>query len=587
MPPKSSTDRPVRQQPGLACEECRKRKARCDRAKPQCGSCLMTGRVCIVNYDRPRRGPKKGQIESLYSRLEVLEEQLVEEVDDIAASEVEVQTHVQSSHGFQHDFGQSSHDNQREAYELPLLSPVITMTENRQEESPAFVPSLAHVALHGLSSSYINQLNTNLDLVYADLDQLYFDRVHPVAPFLHQQRYFSRVKTEPPSLARACLRSTMRTVAAALSAQFRRLADSLYVEASRLLRELDATEGVPPLAQIQALLLLAHYELLQMEESRAMVTAGRCFRLVQLSRLHDIDGYTTGLTESSLLDFASAEERRRTFWVAFCFDRFLSFRHHWPLTLQEEAIWTRLPAPESSFQSGQAPELPMDFLHEAITTSGQRLLPPFAECVILATLYGRAMNLRRMAAVRNTPEDLQAFWSRHQLLVGILEKRNQLWSWSSASLAGFTDPIIAFIPLLGKAALLYALKISAIADPYTPVIRYGLGPTMRTELLAEGNAAFTANWTSERAMSAANELMVIARSMCPINCFRAHPFLPNALSCAAVYLSTDDDVAGGRFLPRAAEVEELCQMLQDLQVVNNLAKEVLKEIDKSDMGGLD
>lgn len=45
-----------------------------------------------------------------------------------------------------------------------------------------------------------------------------------------------------------------------------------------------------------------------------------------------------------------------------------------------------------------------------------------------------------------------------------------------------------------------------------------------------------------------------------------------------MYLSTNDDVARGGFLPRAAEVEELCQMLRDLQVVNNLAKEVLREI---------
>lgn len=137
----------------------------------------------------------------------------------------------------------------------------------------------------------------------------------------------------------------MRTVAAALSAQFRRLADALYVEASRLLRELDAVERVPPLEQIQALLLLAHYELLRMEESRAMVTAGRCFRLVQLSRLHDTDAYTTELSGSSLPNFASAEERRRTFWVAYCFDRFLSSRHHWPLTLQEEAVFAPLCLP--------------------------------------------------------------------------------------------------------------------------------------------------------------------------------------------------------------------------------------------------
>lgn len=59
----------IRQRPGLACEECRRRKARCDRVRPLCGGCAENGTLCLVNENRPQRGPKKGQLQALRSRV--------------------------------------------------------------------------------------------------------------------------------------------------------------------------------------------------------------------------------------------------------------------------------------------------------------------------------------------------------------------------------------------------------------------------------------------------------------------------------------------------------------------------------------
>ncbi len=58
-----------RQQAGFACEECRRRKARCDRARPKCGYCLETDAVCIVIDKTTQRGPKKGHMTALRSRI--------------------------------------------------------------------------------------------------------------------------------------------------------------------------------------------------------------------------------------------------------------------------------------------------------------------------------------------------------------------------------------------------------------------------------------------------------------------------------------------------------------------------------------
>jgi hypothetical protein len=149
-----------------------------------------------------------------------------------------------------------------------------------------------------------------------------------------------------------------------MSAQFRSLSDTLYAETRTALARLDSnrierSQRSPSLEQIQALLLLAHYELLRMDEGTSMVTAGRCFRLIQLARLGEADALEeqglsgqivaagTGGTSWNEA-FAVSEEMKRTFWVAYCFDRFLSSRHEWPLTLQEDAVRS---TPENAYGS--------------------------------------------------------------------------------------------------------------------------------------------------------------------------------------------------------------------------------------------
>lgn len=80
-----------------------------------------------------------------------------------------------------------------------------------------------------------------------------------------------------------------------------------------------------------------------------MLTAARAFRFVQMARLSDIDAPGGDLQVSPVASssssstgtesnesFGDAEERRRTFWLAFSLDRFLCLQNEWPLTLQEE-----------------------------------------------------------------------------------------------------------------------------------------------------------------------------------------------------------------------------------------------------------
>ena len=159
-------------------------------------------------------------------------------------------------------------------------------------------------------------------------------------PIIHKRRYFSWAGQEHLKPAKECLRSAVQTIAAALSDPFRSLSQALYVETRRMLDMLDVLEqAAVQLEHIQAGLLVAHYEFMHLHEHQAMLTAGRTLQLVQMSRLYDLDGVAHSSSPTMTDEnFAEDEEKRRTFRLAFTFDRFLSTRNEWPLTLDEETV---------------------------------------------------------------------------------------------------------------------------------------------------------------------------------------------------------------------------------------------------------
>lgn len=64
-----------RQLVGAACDECRRRKLRCDGKQPQCGICQDTEVVCETTQ-RSVRGPKRGHLKALKNRIVQLEAML-------------------------------------------------------------------------------------------------------------------------------------------------------------------------------------------------------------------------------------------------------------------------------------------------------------------------------------------------------------------------------------------------------------------------------------------------------------------------------------------------------------------------------
>lgn len=138
----------------------------------------------------------------------------------------------------------------------------------------------------------------------------------------------------------------MWTLAATTSSQFQHIQAPLYSQTRKLLEALewDTVNDSTNVEQAQSWALLAIYEMTQINYQRGWLSAGRCFRLVQLNKLHLID-CPRNSTTSSGLTWTELEEQRRTFWIAYSLDRFISLTNQLPMMLNEQVSsrsWFRL-----------------------------------------------------------------------------------------------------------------------------------------------------------------------------------------------------------------------------------------------------
>ncbi|OQD79589.1 hypothetical protein PENANT_c047G06132 [Penicillium antarcticum] len=411
-----------RQQPGLACEECRKRKLRCDRQQPQCDQCEDSGAICYVNQDRSPRGPKRGHLKALRSRIATLES-LVNR-DQVG---LDINTQYISN-----------------VEEGQFPTPPESTIDSAKRESRKL----------GISG-----------IIESDLDQLYFDRVHPVAPMLHQGRYLAWSQQCYKAEPYAGLQAAMWALAAAATAHLQHMRDSLYLCARCKLEALDNQTDCASSASLQAAqgwLLVTHYEFRYMNYSRAWITAGRAFRIIQLMKLYEIDRYhTTALDLSFAEPWTEIEEKRRTFWLAFCLDRLLNISDQWPLTLHEEPVWIFLPAPESDFQHSR-PVL-MGSISDAIETSGQNVLPPFGEAIVLTALCWHSISLKRSPLINKIPglNPGMDIWEHHSRLYQIAQQRLMLLSLPPCS-PKLLDPMRLFTNMLANSAIIWIYGMTEV-----------------------------------------------------------------------------------------------------------------------------
>ncbi|KAJ5568672.1 hypothetical protein N7450_011158 [Penicillium hetheringtonii] len=535
-----------RQRTGKACEECRRRKLRCDGQQPRCSVCIESGAICEVNTQRQPRGPKKGYLKALRNRIAMLENRLPAQGSASFPKLNTLPTPLTDEHD--DECSVSSPSNHSESYPSPLIVDNTTVSESDTSllNTMTSATSISSIPSVGLYSKDIIGTEPISEFLQAELNQLYFDRVHPSVQILHHRRYLSWARKIVKKTSRRSLQYAVWTLASLLSAQFRHFQDSFYQETKRSLEQSylsgDSNNGVDT-EEIQAWILIATYESMRTFHRSAWMSAGRAFRLVQLMRLHEIDSPTNPpLPEADLIE---TEEKRRVFWLAYFLDHLLSMRNNWPITLNEHVICTRLPAPDADFQSGQ-PVLGA-FLSEAIMDVMPQKASPFNECVILATICGRSLLHAQQYSVRFVYGDLAPNWiDQHQWLDNVLTNRLQILSQYYPSPTQICDPLLSFAHIMGQASVIHLYK------------------GMEAVVWAVDKEAWVLEYR-RRAFNAAQEIVRLAKGLTEFNYFKIHPLMPIPLLLCAEFLygNRGSDAAFTSLL------QELLQIFRELKNAND------------------
>ncbi|KAH6623647.1 hypothetical protein F5144DRAFT_583946 [Chaetomium tenue] len=607
-----------RQHPGLACEECRRRKARCDRVRPRCGICVEAGHDCVILDKRPPRGPKKGQIRELQSRLAQLERLVTQAPVEFEDTTLDASVHalLALDNGIAID-GLGTHEftlsgnvpgSQGSHFEATDIwpGPGDMSITNTQTGPSGLTPA-------SVGTTFYESEWYKAGLIGNDLDSLYFERVHAIIPMIHRKGYAAwAAGDDGVSPARACLRSAMRTIAAATSAGYRAMGDEMYNTTRRMLESLgvhddnhlpwmrrssQALGNTRPEIEhecIQAWLLLAYYDFMHKSERQALLTAGRAFRLLQLSGLFRLDpahdassDRATTVSEAVFAhqrgmpggSWRETEEKRRTLWAAFILDRLSGMLNDRPWALHEELINTRLPIPEADFQTGQQPPL-MGFLLDVMCetcptdgntgTTGCDTLSPFAECVILASLCGHSVAHRQLVKsstfADRTPES-QVFWRRHERLAAATRTRVEEHTRriNEAASRGVAppkcDPMWAFNRVLACGASV-AISDTAEANPWQ---------TFEDSTTAMASAQLSYQSVAEVVLYLQN----VPRLAFP----KIHPFLPIPISLVASSLNSSITHITISSEERSNSVKVLLGFLKYMGYYNHLASTILQKLE--------
>lgn len=361
---------------------------------------------------------------------------------------------------------------------------------------------------------------TNIStLMQAELDQLYFDRVDACMPILHQGLYSSWARQTTRTRQQLGLQYTMWTTAAAASAHYKGMGESLYYEARRLIREPEEGMSTPAsteIEHIQAWLLLAIHELMFIDFRRGWISAGRAFRLIQLDWARYIDDLGS---ECAPAQWVEIEQKRRTYWMAYCLDRFMSLRTGSPPTFSEQNI-IRLPAPESAFQNESY--VLTGCLADAIASRDGSQTSSFTECIVVATMAGRALPHRQLAATQpNPPQD---FWDRHQLINTVMIPRMAAFSLKYPCSTQEADPVLLFVSLMWRATILSS-QVTVMAE---------------RAISATDDSGFIVAEYARRSSLAAQEVVCMAKKLSQVNWFKVHPLMPIPLSLCYELLNSQN-----------------------------------------------
>ncbi|KAH8754372.1 fungal-specific transcription factor domain-containing protein [Diaporthe sp. PMI_573] len=459
-----------RQRPGAACHECRGRKLRCDRKQPICGACESSSLTCQYTTVLAPRGPKPGYLKDLQERLASLEYVLCQITQQPTtwlsqpSPSLEFPVLQDVSHDPLSPFPPSSAAPAWTALELGQNTAMSLDGFDLEALSPASLTPDRRASIATVSTFTCPDTPTGSSSpTQSILDQVYWHKIHPLVPILHYRRYMSWSSRTDKSITKECLQYCMWTIAASAATEYDHgFTDGLYRCALQRMQRIEAactdrvtsTDGPDDLEQVQALLLLSLYELKHVDFRRGWITAGRAFSLIQLSFTQNLPSWAPNLALTT--DWIDVDEKRRTFWLAFCLDCFISLRNNSPCTFGDH-MTVPIPDSDDDFQKGNV-AIPV-YLNEILDNPSfqlQRPFPIFNEHILLASLCSDVISHRSKSLSEESHcTEPDTFWARHQQLVDSLTQHVQAFVMGGRVKAHNADSTRLFLGTMWITLILY------------------------------------------------------------------------------------------------------------------------------------
>ncbi|KAF6810190.1 binuclear zinc transcription factor [Colletotrichum sojae] len=523
----------------LACMICRKRKLKCDGIRPSCSTCARLGHSCAYDEVRRKSGPKRGYVKALEERLKQVETLL--KTQDPPAPPADNSRTIPlgldvtpSTH--------SQHSAPTVNFDVPGATLGIGADRDADRwrfngESPQTRNAAAPMDDFNFNSNVsmgINNAGSNFTWemiglgleeplppqeTIDELHQIFFEKCHPSVPMIHKYRYLAAMNLAPNQRPPVALRYAIWTLACSITEKYTDLKDLFYQRARKYV-EADYIRGygehMISVAHAQTHVLLASYEFKMMYFPRAWMSTGSAVRLCQMIGLHRLDG--AGLDVKQCLppprDWTEREERRRTFWMAFCEDRYASIGTGWPMTVDERDIMTNLPCSEEAFDMSR-PETTQS-LQDCMSPSGAGKLSSFGGIVLMACLFGRNLIHLHRPDVDDRDHDLNGeFWKRHRNMDNILLNTSLCLPAHLKLPAGLGNPNIVFTNM--------SIHTSTICLHQAAIFKAD-----KNRLPASVSAE-----SKVRCITAANEIASIMRMISHMDLSAMNPFISFCLYVAA------------------------------------------------------
>lgn len=302
-----------------ACDNCRRRKIRCD-GKMSCSSCNRRSITCNFSEKKKRtntslaKKSKPGDDAYQQSQHPVeayqLKQQFTDSTGQLARDQSELVCFMGRTSGF--FLLQNSYQFHNGTFQCP---------DNKLHSGNAKNHHIIHMNMNAtMRNEHTSYLIT-----------LYYDHHQPILPVFEGQREFVKALEEnrySPIALNALFAVASRFTELRHERNSVELAGSTYFEKAKFLLNNDEFSNIQV---IQALILMAVYQNDIVSPSRAWRYAGMAFRMAQHLGL-----YRSCWTWN--IPFSERVERTRVFWCCYVLDRILSATHGMPMTFDDRDV---------------------------------------------------------------------------------------------------------------------------------------------------------------------------------------------------------------------------------------------------------